>query len=286
MNRMHNTSNIRQIIFTICGIACVATILCVAFVFPKYYCLFRDKSTLNKANYMDITVNTYETDYASFPEKIHALARAYYFGDPLRDVPLRAVQVNEPGAGMDQKKLTKIANAEFAKLYKEGVIPQQIKASAKKMTLYQRYTIYETNQKNDFKGISCWKLVFSSKKRIITLYLDEEYHKIYYLKLHRLKKERQDKFAAWGSYSSYDKITDVYHSGYQANFDACWNGLMRYYDLLLYSETINQWPDASNLYGSVEFKDECSIPIFENFDKTTPYYTWSLGLPMDEMIQF
>ncbi len=284
MKRMHR-AKLRQIIFTSCGIACVGIILCAAFAFPKYYCLFRDRNTLNKANYMDININTYETDYASFPEKIHALARANYEGNPLQDAPLRAVQVNEPGVGMDQKELTDIVNDEFAKLYKEGILPQKIKANSKKMTLSQRYTIYEANSKKDFKGISCWKLVYASKKRIITLYLDEEYHKIYYLKIHRLKKEPQDKFAAW-NYSHFDKQSYSYSSGYQDNFDACWNGLMRYYDLLLYSETSNQWSDAPNLYGSVDFNDACSISIFENFDSSIPEYTWDVGLQMEEMIQF
>lgn len=285
MKRMHK-ANVRQLIYTICGIACVGTILCAAFAFPKYYCLFRDRNTLNKANYLDININTYETDYASFPEKIHALARAYYSGDPLAGMPLRAVQVNEPGVGMDQKELTDIVNDEFITLYKENILPQKIKANAKKMTLSQRYTIYETNQKNDFKGISCWKLVYASKKRIITLYLDEEYHKIYYMKIHRLKIEPEDKFVAWGNYPRYDKMSDSYLSGYQVKFDACWNGLMRYYDLLLYSETLNQMADSINLYGSVEFKDECSISFFENFDNSIHDYTWDVGLQIEEMIQF
>ncbi len=279
-------SKIRQFVYTVCGIACVGTILYAAFAFPQYYCRFRDKNTLNNANYMDINVNTYETDYASFPEKIHALARAYYAGAPLGDMPLRAVQVNEPGVGMDQKELTSIVNDEFMTLYKEGSLPQKLKANAKKMTLSQRYTIYEANPKNDFKGISCWKLIYASKKRTITLYLDEEYHKIYYLKIHRLKKARQDKFAEWGNYSYAPKTTDEYFSGYQTNFVACWNGLMQYYALPLYSETINQWADASNLYGVVSFRDGCSISLFENYDNSVQEYTWDLGLQMEEMIQF
>lgn len=285
MKTMHK-SKVRQLVCTVCGIACVGAILYVAFVFPKYYCQFRDRKTLNKANYMDININTYETDYASFPEKIHALARSYYAGDPLRGIALRAVLVNEPGAGMDQKELTGIVNNELITLYKEGILPQKIKANAKKLTLSQRYTIYETNPQKDFKGISCWKLIYTSKKRIITLYLDEEYHKIYYLKLHRLKKEPQDKFLSWGNSPHYNKISDSYMSGYQANFDMCWDGLMRYYNLLLYSETLNHWADAANLYGSVAFRDECSLSIFENFDNSIHDYTWDVGLQMEEMIQF
>ena len=285
MKRTHS-AKVRQLLYTTCGIACVGIILYAAFAFPKYYCLFRDKNTLDKANYMDISVNTYETDYASFPEKIHALARAYYAGDSQQHVPLRAVQVNEPGVGTDQKELTDIVNNEFIKLYKEGILPQKIKANAKKMTLSQRYTIYEANSKKDFKGISCWKLVYASKKRIITLYLDEEYHKIYYLKIHRLTIEREDMFTDWGRNLHYDNISDNYLSGYQANFDTCWEGLIRYYDLLLYSETLQQMADPTNLYGSVDFEDECSISIFENFDISSHGYIWDIGLQMEEMIQF
>ena len=284
-------ARLRQIIYTVAGILCVGVILCTAFVFPKYYCLFNDKKTLNKLNYMDISVNTYETAYSSFAEKIHALARVTTAGNSLQ-----AIQVNEPEMETSKKELTDIVNEEITELYKNDVIPQKINLTEKKNSLSQRYTIYETNKQNSFKGISCWKLVYSGPKRTVTIYLDEEYHKIYYLKIQHKNTNINNPFIGFGE-MDYSKISGDFSTGYQRNSYNWWDGLLQYYDIPSYKDTEAQELNEFDLVGHIYFKDNCMITIKENYyddrKKQIDYqnnnkysFFWDAGILIEKMIQF
>lgn len=282
---------LRQIIYTAIAISCVGVTFCAAFVFPKYYCLFNDKKTLNKLNYMDISVNTYETAYSSFAEKIHALARVTRTGKSLQ-----AMQINEPGMETSKKELTDILNEEITELYKNNVIPQKINLSEKKNSLSQRYTIYEADKKNGFKGISCWKLVYSGPKRNVTVYLDEEYHKIYYIKIQQKKASVTNPFVGFGDVG-YSKITGELSTSYQQNSYSWWAGLIEYYDILAYKDVESHECDGIDLVGYINFKDNCTILITETYDDDRKKKTdslnsekynffWDTGIQIEEMIQF
>ena len=101
-----------QTIRTICGILCITALLSIAFLFPKYYCSFNDKNTLNKTNHIEININTYETAYSSFNEKIYALARAASIGNSLH-----AVRIDQSDIVTEKDELTHITNTEFSELY-------------------------------------------------------------------------------------------------------------------------------------------------------------------------
>lgn len=281
-----NNLNKRQILYTAWGIICVGVLLCSAFIFPTYYCMYSDRNTLNKVNYMDITINTYETAYSSIAEKIHALAQSVTLGNPLY-----AVQINEPGIEMSKEELTKIANAEFAKLYKYDILPCQLKFKENRLVLRERYTFYETSETNELKGISCWKLVYDNSRRKVIFYLDEEYHKIYYLKIQQ-KKSTADAFAQevfqHYSYTISQSTAADAKTGKTPFFDYWWNGILRYYDLEVYSENSTMWKEMDGGFqGIIEFENKYQIGIQKHYalnkDKT---YIWEMGIPIEKMIQF
>lgn len=296
MKKQTNAKKLRQIICTVLGITCVGIVLYAAFAFPKYYCRFNDSKTLNKLNYMDISVSTYETAYSSFAEKIHALARITSDGKSLQ-----AVQINDAEMETSKKELTDIVNEEFINLYKYNVLPQKTKVSEKRNSLSQRYTIYEAGKKSNFKGISYWKLVYSSSKKTVTVYLDEEYHKIYYMKIQQNKADTDNAFVRSGTFS-YSKAMNNMLTGYQQNCYEWWDGILRYYGLPSYKESAGQDIDMMSLTGYVYFDDDCQIPIQENYHDNRLYdnmsyvgddydsnvinYFWDSGIQIEEMIQF
>lgn len=299
MKRMTNTK-LRHIIYTVIGILCVGAILCAAFGFPKLYCQYSDKKTLNKLNYMDMSVNTYETAYSSFSEKLHAMAHA----TTSKGSTLQAVQITEPDLETSKKELTDIVNNEFIELYKNNILPKQITVSEKSNSLSMRYTIYETNKNSNFKATSCWKLEYSSSKRTVTVYLDEEYHKIYYMKIQQKKAGTDNIFRKLSEISYYKSATDaadmdeaaMYSSvagkltGYQRKCYDWWEGILQYYDLPLYKDTWGQDLDSIMLTGLIEFKDSCLLSIMQNYINTSEgkqyNFVWETGIRIEEMIQF
>ena len=115
---MKHNHKIRQMVCTACGILSVVALLCFAMLFPGHYFKFLDKNSLNKIAFTDIEIKTYETAYASFAEKLHALARANTMGSSLHAVP-----VNEPGIKRTRKEMTKIANQQLKKLNRLNILP-------------------------------------------------------------------------------------------------------------------------------------------------------------------
>lgn len=272
--------SLRQILYTACGILCVSALLCTAILFPKYYCIFHDNNTWNKVVFTEIPleISTYEAAYASFAEKIHVLAQADFSKNSFH-----AVQTNELGIKMDKKELTKIANKEFKKLYHLHVLESKIQFKAKKMTLCERYTIYGTSGQDTLKGISLYKLAFENKKRAVTLYLDEEYHKIYYL-----EKRYKD------STVSPNQRVLPYTASQSSTKDPWiwWNGISRYFGLPSYSQLVSQELGKTGSLGILTFqktnqeKQDQIVLFNEHYYDEAGQQFQIIGIALEQMIQF
>lgn len=274
---------IRRMLCTACGLLCVGTLLYVAIRFPEYYCAYKDKDTLTNMVTTDIRIQTYETAYTSFAEKIHALTQARDSG-----VMLSAVRMNETEVNPSRKEMTKIVREEFKKMKENQMILTAYKPKAKNMTLCERYTIYVASERDSMKGISCWKVEYKSKKRSIVLYLDEEYHKIYFFQLVQNKGQTDSGksvvSAAMDGGSIYDQI-DSY---------TWWDGVIRYYDLTTYQGFENNGIDDyefklryGTAIGKIGFEDIAeSLEIYRSIKSDYENNSLMMGLLLEKMIQF
>ncbi|MDE6566476.1 MAG: hypothetical protein K2K70_01945 [Lachnospiraceae bacterium] len=274
---------LRRILSTACGLLCVGTLLYVAIRFPEYYCAYTDKDTLNNMVTTDIKIQTYETAYTSFAEKIHALTQARDSGNMLS-----AVRMNETEINPSRKEMTKIVREEFKKMKENQLILTAYKPKAKNMKLCERYTIYVASEQDSMKGISCWKVEYKSKKRNITLYLDEEYHKIYYFQLVQKMGQTDD-----GKSAVYD-VTDSVSSASEIDPYVWWDGVMHYYDLITYQGFLNGGIEDYSykfkygaLIGSIGFEDiDASLEIYRNIKYGYESNSLVMGLLLEKMIQF
>lgn len=268
--------NFRRIISTLCGIISVGILFFAAIRFPKYYCAYTDKKTLHNMVTTDIQIQTYKTAYTTFPEKIHALALAKDSGAVLRAVKMNGTTVNP-----ERKGMTKVVRTEFKKMYDSAIIPKAYKPKAKNMTTFERYVIYAANEPDGMQGISCWKLEYESKKRTFTIYLDEEYHKIYQLNIWDKETASEQTNAVVGVSSKSRQITPEY-------IYLWWDGIIRYYDLDTYQEFSDSGLEKYSVYDTVNrgfflFKDiQEPIEIYHIADSTS----LSMGILLTEMIQF
>lgn len=272
--------------YTALGVLCVVALFAAAMLFPEYYNRLYDQKTLDQATFTDISISTYETSYDSFIKKLYALAKVQYEG-----TPLRAVRTNELELTMDKTQLTKIFRKELKKLLKAKVMGLEKKPLAKNLVRYERYTIYASNDDGGMKGISCWKLVYETSKKDITVYLDEEYHKIYYLELRY--KSYKDKINE--SSSDYTGSTDAGKPVGMYDFAMSgdwvkfyWEGITYYYDIHSYQDgTCNSWITEENgTWGVIEFDDRYQIGLTGYAFLENGEQVYKLGIPVEKMIQF
>lgn len=269
-NNKKRSRKIRQILYPILGMLCVCSLFFLAVLFPNYYCRFYDNKTLHQIAVTENQIRTYETSYESFEEKLHAIARAYS-----GDETLRAVPINDLEFGPDQKELTAIANEELKKMKENSILDKKITLKEKMLTTAERYTIYS---EKDLLGFSCWLLVHKTKKRTITLYLDEEFHTIYFL---NIKNTALTEGALYNSSST----NYSYSWKSQKLFYSWWEGMLRYYNLDV--NHLNLMTNNSKLHGTIEFKDSSQLPLYQqlHYDEYGNE-NWDMGIPIKKMIQF
>lgn len=269
----NNKNRIKQLLKTSLAILCVGALFWLALVFPRYYYEHYDNNTLNRVTFTDINVNTFEASYDSFIEKLHALARGFS-----EEKELRAVQVDEPGFEMSRTELTKITNEELKKFRDKKGVNMDIRVKKKNLVLYERYVLYQVSEGDTFKGISGWKLVYENKKRKLTLFLDEEYHKIYYLENQNKEvTEFDSSSSAVGQYDDY---------GEQKAFAMWWNVMIRYYGISFEDENIRIEPIDYQKMGNIIFDERYAITLFyrKGYDKYGREVL-EMGIPIDKVIQ-
>ena len=159
---------------------------------------------------------------------------------------------------------------------------EEIKLKEKKLSAFERYTIYQTQGEDDLQGISFWKLIYKMAKKTVTLYLDEEFHKIYYLDI-MYKHKAVSKAAT--AYTPYDYDT------LETSFYEWWEGLRHYYGIDTYElqnskSSVYSWAAYDNFQGSLEFDGKYMISFYERFYDENKAKHWIMGMPIEEMIQF
>lgn len=281
MKNLDKRRKFRQAAFTLLGILFVGALFCLAVTFPTYYSILYDKNTLNKINYTDIKINTYETSYETFPEKIRSFAQAY-----TENGKIHAIRISGPENWMGKQELTAIANRELETIRNNSMTraiqDEEIKLKEKKLSAFERYTIYQTQGEDDLQGISFWKLIYKMAKKTVTLYLDEEFHKIYYLDI-MYKHKAVSKAAT--AYTPYDYDT------LETSFYEWWEGLRHYYGIDTYElqnskSSVYSWAAYDNFQGSLEFDGKYMISFYERFYDENKAKHWIMGMPIEEMIQF
>lgn len=148
----------------------------------------------------------------------------------------------------------------------------------KDLVLYERYVLYQMSENDSFKGISGWKLVYENKKRKLTLFLDEEYHKIYYL-------ENQSKeVTEYDSSSSGTEMYGIY--GAQKAFTIWWVIMMRYYGLSYEDDNIRIDMMEYQKTGRIIFDEKYEITFFchMRYDKLGRE-VMQMGIPINKVIQ-
>lgn len=269
-----------QMCITALGILSVAMLFVLALIFPKYYYQHYDNEILNRVTYTDIPVDTYEVSYDSFVKKLHVMIKMYYTKGMIQ-----AVQVSELGAGMNKTSLTKIANQELSKLRKQNVLLDGVKIKKlkkKELISYERYMFCGS--------VSCWRLVYEYNNRKVTMYLDEEYHKIYFL-------ENSSADGSSGTISNvvnepvdngYDMAN--YGEGYKkygSNYYNWWEGILRYYNFSYQDDKISLSKGENDMHGYIIFEDKYDLLLY-NYLTTDVYgnWAWRVGIPIEKMLQF
>lgn len=277
--KIKNICRNRQPLYTALGILCVILLFGLAVIFPKYYCRFYDNNTLNKVAFTDVNVDTYETSYDSFAEKLYAMAQAHE-----KNPPLRAVLMNELGMSLSAAELTNIANKEMKTLYRIKALKEKLTLKAKRLTLTERYTIYGNNT---LLGINCWKLTYETSKRKIILYLDEEFHKILFL---QVSYTNSAIYATDGETSGSSAIDKMYSKLHSERFYTWWACMSHYYNLTAYSEKPVSCMTGSTIpYSFLRFDNKYDLIVVNDRDYNEyrgDNSGWSMGIMLEKMIQF
>lgn len=266
---MKTHTKIRQLIYTTLGILCVCLLFLGATMFPKIYYRFYDNNSFHQITHTNVQLRTYKTSYNSFEEKLHALAQG---------INLRAVPIRNPNIEKDREKLTEIANQQLKTMKSYYILDDTITLKEKNLTSFERYTIYSSNNMQSF---CCWKLIYTMSKREITLYIDEEFHKIYFLRIENTKLKKAN------SNTSYAAANDFYMSQKirQKMFLRWWNGMLQYYNLNI--NALNYSLEEINLCGVIQFNDASLITLYDQWDyDKNGNVNRSIGIPIKKLIQF
>lgn len=266
--------------YTVIGLLCVAALFAAAMLFPEYYNSLYDQNMLNQPVFTDVTVSTYETSYDSFIKKLHAMAKVQCKGGRLR-----AVRTNELELSMDKNQLTKILRKELKKMKEQDVLDLGKKPQVKHLVCHERYTIYAPEDDEGMKGISCWKLVYENSRRDITVYLDEEYHKIYYLEI-RYKETNPQKSVSQSD--GVELMRPSYDSAVWGDAGAYeWDRIVQYYDMESYQDgTCSSWLTTNEPEGIIEFDEQYQIRLGSSLLGEEGELVYRFGIPVEEMIQF
>ncbi len=269
--------------YTAFGVIGVMVLFAAAMWFPEYYSRLYDDRTLDQAEFTDINMSTYETSYDCFMEKLYAIAKAWN-----ENTMLSAVRTDELELTMDKSQFTKIVRKEMKELFKLGLLREEYKPKSKNLARCERYTIYASKDASGMKGISCWKLVFEQSKKSMTVYLDEEYHKIYYVEYSGKAEGVKGDPIAQEKYGKTSSGTDLYSVDDAEQGNPIWDGggVNVYYDAAAFQDVpCVSWAD-SDFVWVMEFEEKYPINFIKNEAYGESGSVYRFGLPVEKMIQF
>lgn len=239
-------------------------LLVLAFGVPAWVNAIYDSRMLGKMNSRRVQVEIYQPSYNHFPEKLHSMV-----GEGGRSA--EQVRVLEDEMAISNEALTELAQQEVQTLINEGLgmqlqlLPENLMLRKLSTILYRDYGSDETM----LSGVRMYKLVYrlsveedigepeedkwttvqenvaegltdaavSYATNQLTLYMDEEYHKLYGFYLETDDAERMgltlEKELTWGEVLEY------------------W-GVEAYYDVYLENESYNVWKEK-DIVGEVTY---------------------------------
>lgn len=256
-------------------------LLVLAFNVPTWVNTIYDSRMLGKINERQVQVEIYQPIYNHFPEKLHSMV-----GEGGRIA--EQVQVLEDETAISNEALTELAQQEVQALINEGLElrlqlePENLILRKLSTILYRDYGSDETM----LSGVRMYKLVYrlsaeeeaelpeqaedtwamerekmgyeitdvevSTATSQLTLYMDEEYHKLYGFYLETGEADRvgltREKELTWGEVLAY------------------W-GVEEYYDVYLENMSYDAWEQKSSMgegtYDNLVFaEDGASLPLW------------------------
>lgn len=278
----------KQSITTIAGISVLILLFLLAMFLPKYINAFLDEKTLNHVTTRNISMKAYELSYTSFYEKLYAIACC-------DKETLHVVPVSDVGQWMKNDKITGIIQKELDIMTEGSQLLEGIRLKADKITSFKAYTLYSSDERKYLKGITFWKVTYRQKKGTYVVYMDEEYHKIYTIRVTRKEKNFSGTDPAVYRFVAVEKtgngMTDsVGESGITETLYRWIAENLRYYYGLEYI-AFDFYPENSQFcYGYAEFEDGSFLQFGYQWQiarkKNRNILKGVFGIYLEEMLQF
>lgn len=173
----------------LCSLLTVVLLL-VAFGTPSFVNSIYDTRMLGQINTRKVAFNTYELAYEHFPEKLHAIGG-------MSDMVLENVRIIEESSSVSNEELTEIALREVQRLLNDG-LGANVHFTEENLYLRKLCTVLGRDHANgeNVLGARFYKLIYElgtdkdsediiyydaegGVMTTLTLYLDEEHHKLY-----------------------------------------------------------------------------------------------------------
>lgn len=263
----------RQILHTMAGISLAAFLFAAAMILPGYINAVIDKRILDHPVSRDINMEAYEISYSSFVEKLHAVARCNH------DESIYIEPVRKKGQRMEEGKITKIAQKEMNRLMERNPQWESVALKADQLVSWKSFTLYGSAEGKYISGFHFWKITYRQKGRRVTLYMDEEYHKIYTIQVRRVYDMPKNGFTGVNA-----------GIGLRENIYEWIAGAQRYYGLEHCRSHFNlDSLDSTWYYANVFFEDDtylyCGTQYEREWRKNKLICRSEYGIQIEKMLQ-
>lgn len=174
---------------------CILLVLILAigaFCAPKMISSVYDSRTLGLIKSQSMKLDTYQVTYATFEEKLEAIASSNAYGYHTSLLP-----VEETGTDITNEVLTNSVNKEIAGLGEAGVLCCYFSVDASQLVSREKYMLYgrkgavDAGQENPLSGenpldgLEVWKLSYvvpreeKDTEERLTVIMDTEFYKLY-----------------------------------------------------------------------------------------------------------
>lgn len=229
------------------GIFIISALIITGIYIPKIYSIVYDKNSLNQVEYMQMDMDTYEyKSFNSFEDKLSVIASHIAGGVNLSPVQLSVSDSFSNEEVIDNMRL------QLQYLYESKLLPTQPEISYDHLQSMELYTIYPNSADMDsLSGITYWKINLNRGDSYdMTVYMDTEFGKIYFLKL---SDESIESYYEESS-SSYNTVNP---SGWEVEF-------IKYYEL---SEKNNEYFKRNFSTLALLYIDGYTLECIKNIGK-------------------
>ena len=146
---------------------------------PQAYGSYSDRRTLDRPEYMTNEMKVFACDYASMEEKLQDIA--FY---QARSIELAEVVLPVSGnAEASDDEMAVYVQEEMDQMWELGILNKRIDLSEYDLSVRELHGLYPGNGDRLRGQISFWFLIYESKRSMLYIQMDTEYHKIYTLKV-------------------------------------------------------------------------------------------------------